>query len=68
MTDNQFSNAGISQKYEPLAYNVTEVETVDTVTAVFLGILAIILLIALLRSQLLVRSLMVKLSNQQEKD
>ena len=66
MAENQFSNAGVPQKNEPLAYNVTEVETVDTVTAVFLGILAIILLIALLRSQSLVRSLMVKLSNQQD--
>jgi len=68
MVENQSPNAGEVHKDEPLAYNVTEVNTYDTVAAVFLGILSITLLIALLRSQSLVRSLMVKLSKQQEKD
>jgi hypothetical protein len=45
---------------KPLAYNVTEVNTYDTVAPVFLGILSIILLIALLRLQSQVRLLLIQ--------
>ncbi len=66
MTEKQTSTDTNVQKKEPLAYNVTEIKTVDTVAAVFLGILSTILLIALLRSQARIRSLLVELSKQRE--
>jgi CBS-domain-containing membrane protein len=53
---------------EPLALNVTEIETIDTVAGVILGILSTILLIALLRSQARVRSLLVELSKRKEQE
>jgi hypothetical protein len=46
----------------PLAYDVIEIESINTVGAVLLGILALVLLIALLRCQARNRALLAQLS------
>jgi hypothetical protein len=51
-------------KDRPLAYNVTDITVIDTVGVIFLGALALILLIALLRSQARNRALVAQLSQQ----
>jgi len=60
MKELQPAPEGNTNRQSPLAYNVTEIQTVDTVAAVFLGILSVLLLIALLRSQTRLRALTVQ--------
>jgi len=49
---------------KPLAYNVTTVNATDTVGVVFVGVLALFLLIALLRAQVHNRKLRAQLAQQ----